>query len=59
MALKITDFRVNGDDLTKLGIPKGPEIGNILKQLLELVLDDPMLNTKERLLEKVKELKKA
>jgi poly(A) polymerase/tRNA nucleotidyltransferase (CCA-adding enzyme) len=59
MALKITDLRVNGDDLTKLGIPKGPEIGNILKQLLELVLDDPMLNTKERLLEKVKELKKA
>lgn len=59
MALKITDLRVNGDDLTKLGIPKGPEIGSILKQLLELVLDDPMLNTKERLLEKVKELKKA
>lgn len=55
MALKITDLKVNGEDLVQLGISKGPELGKILKELLELVLDDPMMNTKEKLLEKAKE----
>lgn len=57
MALKITDLKINGNDLELLGIPKGPEVGRILKELLEMVLDDPMLNTKEKLMEKVSELK--
>lgn len=54
MALKITDLKINGEDLANLGVPKGPEVGRILKELLELVLDDPMMNTKEKLLEKAK-----
>ncbi len=56
MALKITDLKINGEDLANLGVPKGPEVGRILKELLELVLDDPMMNTKEKLLEKAKEI---
>jgi len=56
MALKITDLKINGDDLVELGIPKGPKVGEVLKELLELVLDDPMMNTKEKLTEKAKEL---
>lgn len=55
MALKVTDLKINGEDLVELGIPRGPEVGKILKELLEIVLDDPMMNTKEKLLEKVKE----
>ncbi len=53
MALKITDLKITGDDLIGMGIPKGPQVGNILSQLLELVLDDPTINTKERLMEEV------
>lgn len=51
MALKISDLKINGQDLMDLGIPKGPEIGEILDKMLEAVLDDPMLNTKEKLIE--------
>lgn len=49
-ALTIKDLEVNGNDLMSLGIPKGKEIGFILKELLETVLDDPSQNEKERLL---------
>ena len=56
MALKVTDLDVTGEDLMKLGIKKGPELGRILKELLDMVVEDPMLNTKEKLLEKAKEL---
>lgn len=49
MALKISDLKINGEDLQQLGIPKGPQIGEILKKLLDMVLEDPMINTKEQL----------
>jgi len=58
MALKVTDLAVTGEDLMSLGIEKGPMLGKILKELLEMVLDDPLLNSKEKLLEKAKELNK-
>lgn len=56
MALKVTDLKISGEDLVGMGIPKGPEVGKILKELLDMVLDDPMLNTKEKLMEKAKKL---
>jgi len=56
MALKVTDLKVKGSDLMEIGIPAGPEIGRILHALLEMVLDDPIINTKEQLLEEVKKL---
>lgn len=52
--LSIKDLAVNGRDLMELGIPAGPGLGSCLKKLLELVLDDPALNTKESLLNAVK-----
>lgn len=59
MVLKVTDLNITGKDLEKLGIEKGPKMGEILRELLERVLDDPMLNTKEKLSAVAKELHKA
>jgi len=50
------DLAINGHDLMNIGIPAGPQMGKIIKQLVELVLDDPKLNTKEHLLALVKEM---
>ena len=47
---EISELKINGRDLIKAGIPKGTRIGNILERLLELVIEHPELNTKERLL---------
>ncbi len=49
-ALGIKDLAVNGRDLMESGIPSGKQLGKILKQLLETVLDDPEQNTKGQLL---------
>lgn len=51
--LTIRDLAVNGSDLIAAGMKPGKEIGETLKGLLELVLDEPELNTKERLLERI------
>ena len=50
-ALKLGDLAVNGQMLFKeAGIPKGPAMGLVLNYLLEAVMDDPAMNTKEQLL---------
>lgn len=51
MVIKVTDLVINGEDLMSIGFVAGPQIGIVLNELLELVLDDPMLNTREKLLE--------
>ena len=43
-ALTIRDLRINGNDLADIGIPRGPDMGVILRELLETVLDDPTQN---------------
>lgn len=43
------DLAIGGNDLAALGWPKGPSMGKALAELLEAVLDDPELNTRERL----------
>jgi len=50
-ALSLKDLAVSGSDLMSLGIPTGKTIGIILKDLLEAVLEDPALNTREKLME--------
>jgi len=52
--LSVRDLKINGKDLMLLGIKQGKEIGNILNQLLEMILENQKLNEKERLLEIVK-----
>jgi tRNA nucleotidyltransferase (CCA-adding enzyme) len=49
-ALHIKDLAIDGRDVMQLlGIPPGRRIGEILARLLERVIDDPSLNTKESL----------
>jgi poly(A) polymerase/tRNA nucleotidyltransferase (CCA-adding enzyme) len=40
-------------------VTPGPIIGHILNELLEMVLDEPEMNTRERLLEKAREIYEA
>ncbi|MGP1594172.1 MAG: CCA tRNA nucleotidyltransferase [Treponema sp.] len=49
-AFCIKDLQVNGHDLMQIGIPAGKQLGLVLQELLETVLDDPAQNTKEQLL---------
>lgn len=51
---RISDLVVNGRDLNKLGFRPGHEIGDTLQELLEEVLINPSLNTKEYLISKAK-----
>jgi tRNA nucleotidyltransferase (CCA-adding enzyme) len=48
--LSIKDLNINGCNLMKLGYKEGKDIGNKLKELVELVLENPELNTKEELM---------
>jgi hypothetical protein len=54
-ALEIGDLAIGGDELRALGVPAGPAMGEILRDLLERVTDDPSLNTVEALTEIVRE----
>ena len=42
---------VNGKDLQEVGIAPGPRMGELLQELLNVVLEDPECNTREQLLE--------
>ncbi len=48
--LGLKDMAVTGNDLIALGMPPGRKIGELLHELLEIVLDDPERNTREELL---------
>ena len=52
--LSLKDLALNGHDLMTLGF-SGPQIGQTLNRLLELVLDEKTENTKDALLAAVKE----
>ena len=54
MALKITDLEIDGEDLKSLGLEPGQKMGEILRKLLDMVIEDPLLNTKEKLLEEAR-----
>ncbi|MCI8836174.1 MAG: CCA tRNA nucleotidyltransferase [Ruminococcus sp.] len=51
----LKDLAVTGKDLMEIGMKPGRELGNMLNELLEWVLDDPECNKKEILCEYVKE----
>ncbi len=54
--LKIADLQVNGKDLMELGIKQGPALGETLSLLLDRVLEQPELNSREKLLSMVREM---
>ena len=59
-ALDIRDLAVDGRDVMRvLGLPSGPEVGRVLERLLEEVLEDPSLNTTERLGARLEALRDA
>jgi tRNA nucleotidyltransferase (CCA-adding enzyme) len=55
-ATAVKDLAVSGEDLIGAGIAPGPRLGQVLSQLLDRVLDEPRLNTRESLLTLAKEL---
>ena len=54
--VRIKDLKVNGGDLIKLGIKPGPQMGEILQKLLDMVIEDPEKNDREYLLDQVKQM---
>jgi len=52
--LSIKELAVTGKDIIELGVSPGPGLGEILKNLLEDVLDNPEHNTRDYLLSRVK-----
>ena len=57
--VSLKDLAVKGNDLLAAGVERGPQIGETLNKLLELVLEEPEKNEKELLLAEVtKRLKK-
>lgn len=56
--LSLKDLAVNGSDLIRAGMKPGREIGEVLKKLLDEVLEEPQKNKKEYLLAQVKKVYK-
>lgn len=48
--LSLADLAVSGSELKALGFEPGPRFGELLRALLDRVLDDPSLNTRAHLL---------
>ena len=46
----LKDLAVSGQDLIAMGMKPGPQIGKVLSDLLNRVIEDPSQNTKENLL---------
>ena len=54
--LCVKDLAIDGKDLMELGIAPGPQMGEILDRLLEMVLDETLQNEKAALLQTAKNL---
>lgn len=54
--LSVKDLAINGDDLIDIGIQPGRRMGEILHELLQIVLESPELNTKNYLLDVVRQM---
>jgi putative nucleotidyltransferase with HDIG domain len=51
-ALGRTDLEVNGKDVIEvLGVEPGKRVGDVLQRLLDMVIDEPELNNRDKLLE--------
>ncbi len=49
-ALSLKDLAINGRDLIDAGFEPGKKLGTILNHLLDCVIEDPGMNTREKLL---------
>ena len=57
--IELADLAVDGDDLRIEGIATGPALGRILHTLLQMVIDNPSVNTRESLLAGARDLARA
>jgi hypothetical protein len=56
--LSVSDLAVNGRDVMGvLSIQSGPKVGKILKQLLDVVIEKPECNQKNKLIQILEEIK--
>lgn len=55
-ALSLADLPVNGSDLVSLGIPQGPQVGLVLKELFNAVANEKVEPEREALLALAKKL---
>ena len=56
-AFSVKDLALDGGTLIKeLGVKPGPDIGRVLRALLEEVVEDPSLNSRDTLLARAREL---
>ncbi len=55
--VEVGDLAIDGDDLRAAGVPPGPQMAAVLRQLLDLVLDDPANNTVETLLARARAMR--
>ena len=57
-AFSLRDLAIDGNDVMReLGIPPSPDVGQILDALFERVLDEPALNTRDKLIELAKAMR--
>jgi tRNA nucleotidyltransferase (CCA-adding enzyme) len=54
--VEIGDLAIDGGDLMKVGIKAGPQLGAVLRALLDWVIENPVGNTHEQLLARAREL---
>jgi tRNA nucleotidyltransferase (CCA-adding enzyme) len=49
-AIEVADLVVDGDDLRRAGLAAGPQLGQCLQRLLEVVIEDPASNDRDTLI---------
>jgi hypothetical protein len=60
MAITTRGLAVDGYNvMDSLGISPGPEVGRVLKEMMEKVTDHPEMNNKESLLDLLEQMKRA
>ena len=57
--IELSDLVVDGEDIQREGIARGPALGKILRALLEWVVEDPSRNTRDELLRRARDLARA
>ena len=50
----VSQLKVNGRDLMNLGIPQGKEIGNLLSEMTDMIIEGTLQNDRDSLIEFVK-----
>lgn len=53
-AFCLQDLEITGQDLLDLGVPRGPKVGEVLSDLLDIVIDSPEKNNRKLLLTEAK-----